>query len=389
MARVCMIALTRYDTDARVRREAEALVERGDQVDFLCLATEGQQRASTVNGVRLYRLWIPRYRGTNGLRYVAQYAVFFVLAAAMVSWLHLRRRYDVVEVHTMPDFMVFTAVLPKLMGAKVLLDVHDLAPELYASKFGSNDSHWMTRVLEWIERQSVRFADRAMAVHDPHLDALVRHGNPREKFDVLLNVPDEAFFSRRPSDTVDDSTFKVVYHGVVAPRHGLETAVRALARVRDELGPVELLILGDGDGVARIEQLVSDLDLHGIVHVGGLVPLEKLVPLIGDADLAVVPLLEDGFTRYMLPVKLLEYVTLGIPVVCSDTETIRRYFDDSMLAFFPSWDEVALSARLVELHRDPEARRALVRRAATFAETHSWRQEKLRYYRTIDALVRG
>jgi glycosyltransferase involved in cell wall biosynthesis len=165
--------------------------------------------------------------------------------------------------------------------------------------------------------------------------------------------------------------------------------VRALARVRDELGPVELLILGDGDGVARIEQLVSDLDLHGIVHVGGLVPLEKLVPLIGDADLAVVPLLNDGFTRYMLPVKLLEYVTLGIPVVCSDTETIRRYFDDSMLAFFPSGDEVALSARLVELRRDPEARRALVQHAAQFAATHSWRQEKLRYYRTIDALMGG
>lgn len=336
MARVCMVALTNYKSDARVRREAEALVDRGDAVDVICLRGPDTAPTRSLGGVNLYEVWVPRYRGTSPFTYVAQYTSFFVLAAIVVSWLHLRRRYDVVQLHTMPDFVVFTAAIAKLLGAKVLLDVHDLVPELYESKFGLSETHRAIRLLRWIERKSIAFADSAIAVHKPHLDALVSHGNPREKFNVLVNSPDPTFFSRGARHASPNSTFKLVYHGTIAPRHGLETAVRAVARVRDQIDNVEFLILGEGDGVPRIEQLVRELELDETVLVSKtMVPLERLLPLISDADLGVVPILDDGFTKFMLPVKLLEYVALGIPIVCSETETIRAYFDDTMLAFFP------------------------------------------------------
>jgi glycosyltransferase involved in cell wall biosynthesis len=387
MARVCMVALTNYQSDARVRREAEALVDRGDDVDVICLRGSDTARTRSLGGVRLYEVWVPRYRGSSTFTYVAQYTFFFVLAAIGVSWLHLRRRYDVVQAHTMPDFVVFTAGLAKLLGAKVLLDVHDLVPELYESKFGLSESHRAIRLLRWIERKSIAFADSAIAVHKPHLDALVSHGNPREKFTVLLNAPDPTFFSQRARHASPNSTFKLIYHGTIAPRHGLETAVRAVARVRDQIDQVEFLILGEGDGVPRIEQLVRELELDEIVLVPKtMVPIEELLPLISDADVGVVPILDDGFTKYMLPVKLLEYVALGIPIVCTETETIRAYFDDTMLAFFPSGDEQALAERLVELHRDASAREALAERASAFLEAHSWDTQKLRYYALIDEL---
>jgi glycosyltransferase involved in cell wall biosynthesis len=387
MARVCMVALTNYQSDARVRREAEALVERGDLVDVICLRSSETQRTPSLGGVRLYEVWVPRYRGSSTFTYVAQYTCFFVLAAIGVSWLHLRRRYDVVQAHTMPDFVVFTAGIAKLLGAKVLLDVHDLVPELYESKFGLSESHRAIRLLRWIERKSVAFADSAIAVHKPQLDALVSHGNPREKFNILLNAPDPTFFSQRARHA-SNSTFKLVYHGTIAPRHGLETAVRAVARARDQIDQVEFLILGVGDGVPRIERLVRELELDEIVLVPKtMVPLEELLPLISDADVGVVPILDDGFTKYMLPVKLLEYVALGIPIVCSETETIRAYFDDTMLAFFPPGDEQALAERLVELYRDTDAREELAEKASAFLDEHSWDTQKLRYYELIDELV--
>jgi glycosyltransferase involved in cell wall biosynthesis len=388
MARVCMVALTKYQSDARVRREAEALVERGDDVDVICLRGADTGRTRSLRGVRLYEVWVPRYRGSSALSYVAQYSVFFVLAAIGVSWLHLRRRYDVVQAHTMPDFIVFTAILAKLLGAKVLLDVHDLVPELYESKFGLSESDRAIRLLMWIERKSVAFADRAIAVHEPQLDALVSHGNPREKFSVLLNAPDPTFFAQRIGHASGNSSFKLVYHGTIAPRHGLETAVRAVSRVRDEIAPIQFLVLGVGDGVPRVEQLVRELELDEIVLVQkAMVPLEKLLPLISDADLGVVPIHDDGFTKYMLPVKLLEYVALGIPVVCSETETIRAHFDDTMLAFFPPGDEEALARRLVELYGDADAREELAERASVFLDVHSWDAEKRRYYALIDELA--
>jgi glycosyltransferase involved in cell wall biosynthesis len=388
VARVCMVALTRYETDARVRREAEALVERGDHVDVICLRTSANRPLRSLGGVRLHEVWIPRYRGTSTLTYMAQYTVFFALAAIGVTWLHLRHHYDVVQVHTMPDFIVFTATLAKLLGAKVVLDVHDLVPELYESKFGLSETDRAIRLLMWIERRSVAFTDRAIAVHEPHLDALVGHGNPREKFDVLLNSPDPNLFSPRARRPSANSSFKLVYHGTIAPRHGLETAVRAVARVRDRIGPIEFLVLGTGDGVPRLEQLVRELDLGETVIVPKtIVPLDGLLPLIADADVGVVPILNDGFTKYMLPVKLLEYVALGIPVICSETETIRAYFDDGMLAFFPPGDDEAMAERLVELHRDATVREELAVRASAFFDVHSWEAQKRRYYELIDGLA--
>jgi glycosyltransferase involved in cell wall biosynthesis len=388
MARICMVALTNYQSDARVRREAEALVDRGDVVDVICLRGSDTPPTRSLGGVRLYEVWVPRYRGSSTFTYAAQYTFFFVLAAIGVSWLHVRRRYDVVQAHTMPDFVVFTAGIAKLLGAKVLLDVHDLVPELYESKFGLSESHRAIRLLRWIERKSIAFADSAIAVHKPQLDALVSHGNPREKFNIVLNAPDPTFFSQRARHASPDSTFKLVYHGTIAPRHGLETAVRAVAHVRDQIDKVEFLILGVGDGVPQIERLVRELELDEIVLVPKtMVPLEELLPLISDADIGVVPILDDGFTKYMLPVKLLEYVALGIPIVCSDTETIRAYFDDTMLAFFPPGDEQALAERLVELYRDTNARAELPKRASAFLDGHSWEAQKHRYYEVIDQLI--
>jgi glycosyltransferase involved in cell wall biosynthesis len=389
MARVCMIGFTQYRTDPRVMREAEALVQRGDSVDVICIRAAERDGRRSVDGVRLYEVWTPRYRGSNLLMYLAQYLVFFVVASLRSAWLHSKKRYDVVEVHTMPDFFVFTAAIPKLFGAKVLLDVHDLSPELYQSKFGLARSHWFIRLLRWIERRSVSFADRAIAVHEPHLEVLARHGNPKEKFEVLLNVADSRRFSPRTTEPAPDAPFKLVYHGTIAPRHGLDVAVRAVHLARREIDRMEFAIIGVGDDVPRIERLVAELGLEDVVRLSTkAVPVENLVPFLEDAHVGVVPIRHDEFTKYMLPLKLLEYVALRIPVACSDTETIRAYFDDGMLAFFRPGDERDLAARLVELYRHPERRRALAKRAHTFNERFSWDSQKLKFYGSIDSLAR-
>jgi glycosyltransferase involved in cell wall biosynthesis len=384
-----MIAFTHYRTDPRVRREAEALVQRGDSVDVICIRAAERDEKRSVDGVSLYEVWTPRYRGSNPIMYMAQYAVFFIVASLRSAGLHLKRRYDVVEVHTMPDFLVFAAAIPKLFGAKVLLDVHDLSPEMYQSKFGLARSHWFIRLLKWIERRSVSFADRAIAVHEPHLEVLARHGNPKDKFDVLLNVADPRLFFPRTTEPAPGAPFKLVYHGTIARRHGLDVAVRAVNLARGEIDRMEFAIIGVGDDVPRIERLVAELGLEDVVRLSkGVVPLDTLVPLVADAHVGVVPIRNDDFTKYMLPVKLLEYVALGIPVACSDTETIRAYFDAGMLAFFRPGDERDLAERLVELYRHPERRRALAEQANTFNERFSWDSQKQKYYEVIDSLAR-
>lgn len=388
MARICMVAFTHYSTDTRVRREAEALVDRGDEVDALCLREEGREDIWMLNGVRLHQLPIGRYRGSSVVTYLLRYTLFFLAAALWLNYLHLKKRYQVIQVHTMPDFMVFVALIPRIFGAKVILDVHDLMPELYRSKFGLHESHWLIRFITWMERRSVGFAHGAIAVHGPHLDTLVKHGNPAEKFIILLNLPDPKVFSRRfRSDLSSDGCFRLVYHGTVARRNGLRVALRALPKIKKEIEDLELQIFGEGDDIPCLIDLAEELGLVHCVRIsGGMVPMDELVPIILNADVGIVPILYDDFTKYMLPVKLLEYVALGIPVVSSRTETIETYFDDSMVQYCKPGDADDLAEKILDLHRNPDMRERLRTNADRFNRGYSWEQQKQLYYRLIDDL---
>ncbi|RMD90250.1 MAG: glycosyltransferase WbuB, partial [Alphaproteobacteria bacterium] len=386
------VAYTHYETDARVRREAESLAARGDEVDFICLK-ERRAGASErqCNGVRLYQIPVVRYRGQSSLRYILNYLVFFLQTSVLLSWLYLKRHYDVVQVHTMPDFMVFAAAIPRLCGARIVLDVHDLMPELYMCKFGLPADHAAIRCIRWVERQSIRFCHRALAVNLPHRDALVGHGNPRDKFEILLNVPDPRVFRNNGrAYPASDDRFRIVYHGTLSIRHGLAVAFHALADVREAMPRAQLLVIGEGDYRPQLVQLRDELGLGNLVRFSrGRIPLNKLPQLLAGADLGLVPMLNDAFTRYALPVKLLEYVELGLPVLVARTDTVTAYFDESVVRFFEPGSPEALARELLFLYENPRVRRALSQKARDFARRYNWAQQQKIYHAVMDALIAG
>jgi glycosyltransferase involved in cell wall biosynthesis len=384
-----MVAYTDYPSDTRVRREAEALVERGDTVDVICLGDRDEANPEYKNGVRMIKISFPHYQGTKSGRYMAAYLYFFCAALLKLTKMHFKYSYQVIQVHTMPDFLVFTAIVPKLLGAKVILDVHDLMPELYQSKFGSNKRHLFIRFLKWVERRSISFADRAIAVHQPHLEALCSHGNPSQKFIVLLNLPDmKIFTNQRNNQPQGHPGLELIYHGMVAKRNGLEIAIQAISTLRDDFKQLKLKIIGDGDDILRLSELVTELGLLDMVQiVRCMMPIEKLVPIINDADVGIVPILNDEFTRYMLPTKLLEYVAMGKPVICSRTATIEAFFNDTMVLFVTPGNVSELAEAIRELYEHPEKRKQLSEAASQFTWEYNWEKQKQTYYQLIDSLV--
>lgn len=387
MARICMIAFTQYSTDTRVRREAEALVDRGDTVEVICLKRKGEEFRD-LNGVNLIQLPTGRYRGANTAMYLVKYSLFFVAVFFMLAFLQWKNKYQIIQVHTMPDFMVFAALIPKLLGVKIILDVHDLVPELYRSKFGLAKDHWVIRFITWIERCSIGFADRAIAVHKPHLDTLMSHGNPMEKFVVLLNLPDPKLFSRKNLAGVENNcSLRLIYHGTVSRRHGLDIVLLAISQLRKEIKDLHFKVVGQGDDVQRLTALTKELQIADCVSFVESVLPENLASIILNADIGIVPILYDDFTRHMLPVKLLEYVALGKPVICSRTETIQSYFDDSMVEYFAPGDAVELAHHIRVLYQNPEKREYLRINADRFNQEHDWARQKQLYYQLIDGLL--
>ena len=132
---ICMIVHAYYEEDARVRREAEALVAAGWSVDVIGLCRPGELPAAVIEGVNLRRLPVGRHQGAGLPVYLIEYGAFLMQALWAATRAHRHRRYGLVEVHSLPDYLVFAALPLKLVGVPVLLDLHEAMPEFFRSRF--------------------------------------------------------------------------------------------------------------------------------------------------------------------------------------------------------------------------------------------------------------
>src|SRR5687767_7471281 len=182
MSAVLMIAYTYYESDPRVIREAEAAVAGGFEVDFLALRRENTPACEVVRGVRVLRLNQTRYRGRGHVKYLLSYLEFFVRCFFKSALLFFQKRYRVAHVNNMPDFLVFSTLVPRLFGCKVILDIHDPMPNTFASKFKGGERGFFFRLLLWQELLSAAYASQVITVHHPvKLGVLMKHGLREEK----------------------------------------------------------------------------------------------------------------------------------------------------------------------------------------------------------------
>lgn len=381
-----MVAYTNYLTDARPRREAEALAARGDKVDFLALREEGRPSTERIEGVGVVRVMMERYRGGSTLLYIGNYVLFFLLATFKTAFLFVKYRYDVIYVHTMPDFMVFAASIPKTFGAKVVLDMHDTMPELYMSKFGLGDRHFLIRLVAFQERLSANFADRIVCVHHPHRDVLVNRGIDRQKATILMNLPDPRIFdNNQHTSPVQRGHVRLVYHGTVARRLGLDLAIEAFSKVLHTFPHARFDIFGDGDFADQLEENIHRLNIDRSVYFSRkFFRVDEIPTLLRGATVGVIANRKDLATKYMLPVKLLEYVYLGIPVVAPRLQTICYYFPEDCIAYFEPEHADELAAALVRLHSDKGERERLMSRSKAFFNEYSWERMRENLFSVVD-----
>lgn len=383
--KICMVAYTNYLSDARTRREAETLVRRGDEVDFIALGEKDQPPMEAVEGVRLFRMKQRKYRGGSGASYVFSYLRFICAVTWKLARLYRRRRYDVVWVHTMPDLLVLTGLIPRLFGARLVLDLHDMMPELYMSKFGLKKTHPLIRLLALEEQWSIRLAGRAIAVHDPHRDVLVGRGTPRKKITVLPNVPDPRVFRKESAAAQANGAFRIVCHGSIVRRLGLDLAVDAFAKIAASCPEARLEIYGDGDAGDELEAKIAASPAAERIHFSRrMFRVEAIAQMIQGASAGIICNRRDAATEYMLPVKLLEYVQLGIPAIAPRLMTIRYYFGEQQVEYFEPGNIDELAEAIRDLYHRAEKREGLVKRSAEFAQRFNWDVFKEDLYRVVD-----
>lgn len=375
--RHCMVVHAYYPVgETRVQREALAMVDRGYEVDVLCLRAPGEPGHAEHDGVSVHRLPVRRHRDHGLAVQLLEYLAFFVLAAAALSVRHARRRYDVVQVHNLPDFLVFCAVVPKLTGAACILDLHDLMPEFLASRIAAGMGHPLVRLVALQERLACRFADHVITVTDVWRDTLVKRGVPAHKVHVVMNLADTRIFQRPATPTADEGRgtgFRLLYHGTFTHRYGVDLLIDAVARLRDEIPGLTLTMLGAGDARDDLLAQRARFRLDDRVTISSdMVDATALPAQIAAADAGVVPTRSDTFTDGLLPTKLMELVAMGTPVIAARTATVASYFDDDMVQFFTPGDVNPLAEAIRELASDRTRLSRLADNADAFNRTYRW-----------------
>jgi glycosyltransferase involved in cell wall biosynthesis len=373
-----MVVYTTYATDPRVRREAEALASLpGYNVTVVVPKATDLPSATELNGVRVTELNARRYWGNSFFAYLLSYLKFLFAAFWDCSRLALCGKIDVVHVHNMPNFLVFAALLPRLLGKKIILDIHDSVPETYIEKF-KNKSPLVFKLLCLEEAICCSMAHRIICVNHPQCDVLVNRGIPAHKISISLNVPDDRWFNGATAgrEIRADGTFNLVYHGTLARRLGVDLTIRALSKLSDQIPGLRFHIVGAGESLEELVSLTEDLGLSSKVIFHGLLPIEGLASFLRDMHLGVISNRSNIATELMLPVKMLEYVSLNIPVVAPPLKTIRYYFTDEMLSYFDSENVDSLSSAILDAYSNEEKRLRRAKEAKTFLDRYGWARHK-------------
>ena len=385
--RICMLAYSFYETDSRMLQYATALAQRGDDVDVIALRREGQLDHEVLNGVNLFRIQSRTVNEYKARDHLVRILMFLFRAAVFLTRKHWHLPYQLIHVHSVPDFLVFAALVPKLSGVPVILDIHDILPEFYASKFKPSPDSVTFNILLFTERLSAAFSNHVIIANHLWHQRLISRSVPATKCTPICNYPDPRVFIPRPRRRTNGK-FLITYPGTLNWHQGLDIAISAFAKVGDQIPDAEFHIYGEGPVKTSLIEQASKLGLNGRVVFHDILPITEIAQVMADSDLAVVPKRASSpFGNEAASTKIAEFMSVGVPVIESRTKIGMFYENESRVRFFKSEDVEDLGIAILELYRNPQLRQQLATNAAQHVRTDNWDVKKNEYLRLVDALV--
>jgi glycosyltransferase involved in cell wall biosynthesis/peptidoglycan/xylan/chitin deacetylase (PgdA/CDA1 family) len=384
--KICMVTHSIYERDNRVRRYAEALARRGDKVEVFALAgANGTLGSSQLSGVTVHRVQRREHNERTKWSFAYRLLRFLVVSSLHLTRRHSQQRFDLVHIHNVPDFLVFGAWYPKLTGAKLILDVHDIVPEFFASKFGTTNDNRYVRWLEKVEKASAWFVHHVIVSNHLWRYKLLSRSVTPDKCTVILNHVDPAIFYARARTRLDQK-FIILFPGGLQRHQGVDVAIAAFDMISESYPDAEFHIYGDGGMKPRLTRMVAELGLEHRVKFNATLPLDEIADVIANADLGVVPKRADSFGNEAYSTKIMEFMSQGVPVVVSRTKIDTFYFQDSQVLFFDSGDPQAMARAMASVIEDKRLHAQLIENGLRYADENSWDRKRQAYLDLVDSL---
>ena len=379
--RVAMVMYSSYPDDPRPRRAIDALRSAGMTVDLICLGQGKSKKRETLDSLSVLRVPMKHRRGGK-LTYLLQYGSFILISSLIFAWRSFSRRYDLVYVHNMPDILVVSALVPKIFGAKVILDLHDPMPELMTTIFNLDKESSTVRLIRWMEKWSIARTNLVVTVNLACKHIFSARSCKPEKIVVVMNAPDSKIFpfraaEHRPIGQDPAKPLVFMYHGSLVERNGLDLAVEALAVARDKMPGAELKVYGPSTPfLERVMETVKAKGLQDIVHYFGPRKLEDLVKEIDGCDVGVIPNQRNPFTDINTPTRIFEYLSRGKLVIAPSTMGIQEYFNEASLVFFEPGNAADLAKQMRNAYCNQNELMKVARNGQEIYLAHTWEQER-------------
>jgi glycosyltransferase involved in cell wall biosynthesis len=388
--RFCLIRHRYYPGDGRLENQVKAAQEAGFEVSVVVMKGANQSFYSKVDGAHVYRLPAMDHVRGSLVRYAMEYLTFLISVFYFVTVLHVWRRQHVIESTNLPDFLVFALVIPRLLGAKVVQDFRECTPELYASDYGIRMESPMMKMLIAIEQMSIRFSSLALTCTEPMRRKFIERGAPADKVKVMLNIQPTRLLENPvlpdPAAKVEP-IFRLMTHGTIKARYGHETLIRAVKLAKEKIPGVTLEIAGQGELRPELEVLVKELGLEDTVTFTGFLSDEDLIKHLTAAEVGIVPLIKTPDTDLIHTFKMFDYISIGKPIIISETVAVTEYFGEESMRLFPSGDAEALAQAIVQLYNDPALRAKLAKNAYEKYQEYSAEKEIAYYAKVLQELV--
>ena len=358
--KICMITQSAYPYDPRVRREAEILEAAGYEVDVLCLPIEGDEKIYKNGKTTAYRIRKHPVSQEKISNYLLLTLSFFFKAFFTINRLHRKRKYNVIQIHNMPEFHVFAAIIQKLIGVPVVLDIHDLTPELFLEKWPAKSKYFLP-LIKLFEKLSCKFANRVITVTEECKKNLIERGVPPEKITLVLNTANSKIFNYNVNREFYriSSGAKLLYHGTVAKRFGLHVAIEAMPEILKVIPGSKFYIYGKSDASYKsyLEELISLLNLEESVFIRESISWEELVNVMNYCDIEVVPYISSIYMNLSLSTKLFESASIGLAVIATELKSLRDIFEDSCVQYFNDSDPIDLAEKVISLCHNAHERK--------------------------------
>lgn len=358
--RICMLAMSTYPDDPRIRREAEALINAGIEVDIICMRGDSQKSKEIIHGVSIYRI-IKYAQQEKILKYAIQSIFFIIISFFWLQKLNIKRKYRVIQAHNLPDYLIFVGIWQKFFGAKLVLDIHDPSVELFEEKWPNNRHKFFLKLLTTIEKYSFKIADHIITVTETCKNNFIKRGSSANKITLVLNTADENIFKfhkNREFKVISDKA-TILYHGTIANRFGLHNAVKAIKIVQKYVPGTILNLYGGYEESYRmkLEQIISELEIKEFVNLHGSVKMEDIPGLIAKHDFGIVPYLNTKFMNLALSTKAFEYIMCGIPVIATRLDELSNTLNDKCITYVDDSKPEGFAEAIRSLCADPLKRK--------------------------------